>query len=76
MANKDFVFLVIAFLHLLKNSVVRYSQLNTACSSLSFFFLAIEDHEAGKHSLVLKYLKGSFNENPSIIMKPINAIIS
>ena len=33
------VFLVLAFLHLLQNSDVGYSEPNTACSFLSFFLL-------------------------------------
>ena len=60
------VSLVLAFLHMLQNSNVGYSGPNTACSSL-LFFVTRQGYGAAKYLLIIKYAKGTFNENLSLL---------
>ena len=46
---------ILEFLQMLKNSDIGYSGLNSTRSSPSLF-LTIEGYEAGKHSLVCKFV--------------------
>ena len=56
---------VLEFLHVLRKSNLGYSVLNSARGMLSSF-ATIEGCDAGKHTLVCRYMKGVYNSNPSL----------
>ena len=56
---------VLEFLHVLRKRNLGYSVLNSARGMLSSF-ATTEGHDAGKHPLVYRYMKGVFNNNPSL----------
>ena len=56
---------VLEFFHVLQKSNLGYSVLNSATGILSSF-ATIEGYDAGKHTLVCRYMKGVYNSNPSL----------
>lgn len=58
--------LILDFLTSLYESGVGYSALNTARSALSAVGIIIDGFSVGSHPIVIRYMKGVFNERPSL----------
>ena len=56
---------VLDFLTKLFESVLSYSALNTACSALSAIGIIINGFLVGSHPVVIRYMKGVFNQRPT-----------
>ena len=45
---------------------IGYSALNTACSALSVVGIVIEGFSVGSHPVVVRFMKGIYNQRPSV----------